>query len=207
LFSLHKIIVSSFVVFLSAEAFAGDPFIQKIGARETGMARICLVNNDLWSSFSNQGALAFHKTFSFGINYENRFSINELGTRSAGIIVPAGKVILGAVYSYFGYGDFRRQMIGLASGMALSDIISAGIQIDYYSEKTTTEYKDYRTLTCEGGIIVKASEKVNLSLHIFNPVPNSVRKSDLPTSLKAGAMISLNNELSAAVETAFQNRF
>jgi hypothetical protein len=205
LFSLQKIIVSLCVVFVSVEANAGDPFSFKAGARETGMARVCIINSDPWSSFNNQGALAFNKSCSFGFNYENRFGVSELATRTAGLILPAGKVSLGTTYSYFGYSDFRRQMVGLACGMPLSGKISAGIQIDYFSEKTVGEYQNSQTLTCEAGIIVNASEKVKLTMHVFNPVPNSMRKADLSTSLNIGAMVNLNKELSAGVEIAFSS--
>jgi hypothetical protein len=203
LFSLLKIIVSLCAVFVSFEASAGDPFGYRAGARETGMARVCIINSDPWTSFNNQAALAFNNNYSFGFNYENRFGVSELGTRTAALIIPAGKVSLGAEYSYFGYSDFRRQMVGLACGMPLSKVISAGIQIDYFSEKTTGEYQNSLILTCEAGIIVNASEKVKISLHMFNPVPNSMRKSDLSTSMNVGAMVNLNKELSAGAETAF----
>jgi hypothetical protein len=205
LFSLLKIIVSVCVVFLSLEAYAGDPLGSKAGARGTGMAHVCVINDDLWSSFNNQASLAYNKSASFGFNYENRFGISELGTRSTGLVLPAGSVSLGAVYSYFGYSEFRRQMMGLACGMPLSGTISAGVQIDYFSEKTSGEYQNNQIVTCEAGILVNASEKVRLTIHVFNPVPNSVRRSELPTSLKTGAMVNLNKELSAGAEVVFNS--
>ena len=61
--------------------------------------------------------------------------MKELGTRTAAIIIPAWKTSLGAVYTYFGYPDFKREMTGLACGIKLSEKLSAGVQIDYYSEK------------------------------------------------------------------------
>lgn len=201
MFSLLKIIVSFCVIFLSVEGFAGDPFRFMAGARQTGMAYVCVMNNDLWSSFHNQAGLAFNKSYSFGFNYNNRFSISELSTKSAGITVPAGRASLGVVYSQLGYTDFRRQTIGLACGMSLSDIIAAGVQIDWYSERSTGEYNNNQKLIPEAGIIVAASENVKLGIHIFNPVPNSIRKYDIPTRLRTGAGIILSKELFAGVET------
>jgi hypothetical protein len=198
--SLLKIIVSLFVVILSVKCLAGDPYSLPAGAKQAGMAQVFVMNNDIWSSFHNQAGFAFNDALAFGFNYHNRFSIKELGTRSAAITIPAGSVSVGAVYSHFGYSDFRRQMIGIASGMSLSDIIAAGVQIDYFSEKTTGEYYNNQMLTCEAGIIIKASENVKIGIHVFNPVPNSLRKSDMPTQLKAGAGVRLNKELSAGVE-------
>jgi hypothetical protein len=201
LFSLQKIIVSLFVVFLSLKGFAGDPFSLPAGAREAGMAKVCVMTGDLWSSFRNQAGLAFSKSYSLGFNYENRFSIKELSTRSAGVTIPAGRISMGAVYSYFGFSDFRRQMIGLASAMPLSDIIAAGVQIDYFSEKTSGEYNNNQMLTCEAGIIITASENLKVEMHVFNPVPNSIRKSDMPARLRIGAGMNLNKELFAGAET------
>ena len=80
------------------------------GAGEAGMGYVCVMKYGFWSSFHNQALLANNNSFSFGINYENRFSIKELGTRSAGLIIPAGKASLGAVYSHFGYSDFKSEI-------------------------------------------------------------------------------------------------
>jgi hypothetical protein len=201
LLSLQKISVSIYFVFLSFKVFAGYPYPSVAGAKQTGMANVCVMNSDLWSSFHNQAGLAFNKAISFGFNYENRFSIKELGTRTAGITIPAGKVSMGAVYSYFGYGNFSRQMAGLACGMPLSDIMAAGVQIDYFSERTTGEYNNNQMVTCEAGIIISPSENVKIGMHVFNPVPNSIRKSNMPSILRIGAGVNLNKELFAGVET------
>jgi hypothetical protein len=170
------------------------------GARQAGMAHVCVMNCDLWSSFHNQAGLAYNKSFSFGFNYENRFSIKELGSRSAGIAIPVGRVSLGAVYSQFGYSDFIRQMVGLACAIPLSDIIAAGVQIDYFSVRTAEEYTN-QMLTCEAGINIRASKNVKIGIHVFNPVPNSIRRSDMLTGLKVGAGLNLNKGLFAGVET------
>lgn len=201
MFSLQKIIVSSYVIFLSVKGFAGDPFTLMSGAKQTGMANVCTMNGDLWSSFHNQAGLAFNKSFSFAFNYENRFSIKELGTRTAAITIPAGRVSFGAIYSHFGYSEFRRQMTGLACGIPVSDIITAGIQIDYFSERATGEYNNNQILTCEAGVIISASENLKVGMHVFNPVPNSIRKSDMPTGLRVGAGIDLSKDLFAGIET------
>jgi hypothetical protein len=201
LFPLQKIIVSIFVLFLSVNGFAGDPYGLMAGAREAGMARVFIMNFDMWSNFHNQAGLAYNKSRYFGFNYENRFSIRELGTRSAAAIIPAGRLSFGTVYSHFGYSDFRRQMIGFACGMPLSDIIAAGVQIDYFSERTTGEYNMSQSLTVETGMIVSTAENVKIGIHLFNPVPNSIRKSDMPTALRTGVALNLNKEFSAGFET------
>jgi hypothetical protein len=198
--SLLKIPVSLLFIFSSLAVSAGDPYRPSAGAGEAGTGYSCVRKNGFWSSFHNQASLAFSKSFSFGFNYENRFNIHELGTRSAGVIIPAGKTGIGALYSHFGYSDFSRDAAGVACGMKLSDKIAAGVQIDYLSERTSGEYDNIQSVTCEAGLIVKASENIRLGIHLFNPVPNSVRKSVLPSSLRIGAGTYLNKILFVGVE-------
>ena len=164
------------------------------------MGYVCIMKSGFWSSFHNQATLALNSSFSFGFNYQNRFGIEELGTRSAGITIPAGKASLGAIYSHFGYTDFKRDMTGLACGIKLSNKIYAGVQIDYFSERASGEYEHNQSVTCETGLLIIPAENIRIGIHLFNPVPNSLRKTFLPTTLRVGAGTDLNNLLFAGIE-------
>jgi len=198
--SLLKISVSVLLIFFSLTTFAGDPYRPTAGAGEAGTEYICIMKNSFWSSFHNQAALAYNNSFSFGFNYDNRFNISELGTRSLGLIIPAGNASLGAIYSHFGYSDFKRDMMGLACGMKLSGKISAGLQVDYFAERTSGEYENNQSVTCEAGLIITPSENTRIGIHLFNPIPNSLRKISLPMSLRVGAGTYLNKSLFTGVE-------
>ena len=200
MYSLHKISVSVLLIFLSLSASGGDHYRIPAGAAEAGMGYSCVMKSGFWSSFHNQASLTLNKSFSFGFNYENRFNISELGTRSAGLIIPAGKASLGALYSHFGYRDFSRQTAGLACGLNLSEKISAGIQVDYFSEKTSGEYINRQSLTFEAGLLLILSENIRFGIHVFNPVPNSMRRRYMPSSVRAGAGIYLSKLLFAGAE-------
>ena len=198
--SLHKISVSVFLTFLSLTTSGGDPYRPSAGAGEAGMGYACVMKNGFWSSFHNQALLADNNSFSLGFNYENRFNITELGTRSLGLIIPSGKASLGAAYSHFGYTDFKRDMTGLACGLKLSNKISAGVQVDYFSESTSGEYSNHQSVTFETGLLLKPSENIRFGIHLFNPIPNSIRKTCLPTALRLGAGSDLNKILFAGIE-------
>ncbi|TAL66567.1 MAG: hypothetical protein EPN88_08225 [Bacteroidetes bacterium] len=198
--SLLKISVSVFFLFLHLTASGDDPYRPSSGAGEAGMGYACLMKNGFWTSFHNQALLANNRSFSFGINYQNRFSLKELGTRTIGVKIPAGKVSLGVIYSHFGYADFNRQMTGLACGMNLSDKISAGVQVDYFLERTSGEYNKNQSVTCETGLLITPSENIRIGIHLFNPVPNFLRKTFLPTRLRVGVGSDLSKVLFAGVE-------
>jgi hypothetical protein len=204
--SLLKIPVSFVLLFFSLTASAGDPYRLSAGAGEAGTGYVCIMKTGFWSSFHNQATLPYYKSSSFGFNYENRFNIAELGTRSAGVIIPAGNTALAAVYSHFGYSDFKRDMTGLACGMKISEKLSAGIQVDYFSEKTSGEYNEHQFVTYEAGLLVIPAENTRIAFHVFNPIPNSLRKTFLPSSLRIGAGSYLNKSLFAGFEAEMSMR-
>ena len=206
LFSLHKIIVSLLFVFLSSSAIRSNPFTIRAGAGERGTGLACIMRSGFWSSFSNQSLLANNRSFSAGMNYENRFGIPELGTCTAAVIYPAGKSSIGIIYSHFGYPEFRRNMGGISCGMSLSGNISAGVQVDYFSENLPGEYDNIRVLTFEAGAVFDLSEKVTAAIHLFNPVPNSIRRSTVPSTLTAGAGIDLSKTLFAGAEAEMSTK-
>jgi hypothetical protein len=198
--SLLKISVSLLLIFSSLTASGGDPYRISAGAGEAGAGYVCVMKNGFWSSFHNQALLSGNNSFTAGFNYENRFGISELGTRTAGLIFPAGKASLAAIYSHFGYTDFRRDITGLACGLKLSKKLSAGIQVDYFSERTSGEYDMHQSITCEAGLLISPNENTSIGIHIFNPVPNSLRKSFLPSSIRSGVGTYLNKSLFAGIE-------
>jgi hypothetical protein len=198
--SLHKISVSILFFFLFLTALGGDPYRLSAGAGEAGMEYVCIMKAGFWSSFHNQALLAGRNSLSFGVNYENRFSIPELGTRTIGLTVPAGKACLGAVYTHFGYADFKRDMTGLACGLRLSQNLAAGVQVDYYSERTSGEYNNNQSVTFETGLVLTPSESVRIGIHLFNPFPRQNRKMCLPASLRVGAGTELSKILFAGIE-------
>jgi hypothetical protein len=187
-------------MFLSLTALCDDPYRQFAGAGEAGMGYTCIMKSSFWSSFHNQASLAYNNSFSAGFNYENRFGIRELGTSTAAITLPAGKASIGGIYSHFGYADFKRDLAGLACGLRLSDKLAAGVQADYFSEQTAGEYDNNQFITCELGLLLSPNENINIGIHIFNPVPNSVRKTSVPSILRTGIGTKLGEALSAGVE-------
>jgi hypothetical protein len=200
LYSLHRISVSFLFIFLSLSASGGNPYRFSAGAGESGMGSVCIMKTGFWTSFNNQASLAYNNTISAGVNYENRFFISELGTRTAGLIIPTGKSSLGIIWSHFGYPDFRRDMAGLACGLALADKIAAGVQIDYFFEKTSGDYTNDQLITFEAGLQIMPSENTRIGIHIFNPIPNSLRKSFLPSTLTVGAGTEISKVLFAGAE-------
>lgn len=201
MYSLHKIPVSIIFVFLFSSASGGDPYFPAAGAGEAGMGWSCVMKPGFWSSFHNQALLPFNRSAVAGIDYHGRFGISELSTKSAALVVPLEDACLGLIYSHFGYRDLARHSAGLACGLKLSETISAGVQADFFAEKTAGDYREKRSLSFEAGLHIKLSEQTSMGIHVFNPVPGALRKDYLPSSVRVGAGLRLNRELIISAET------
>ena len=198
--SLQKITVSS-VLLLYPVVAIGDGFNHPAaGAGEAGMAYVCIMKPGLWASFHNQASLAYYHKAAFSFSYESRFGIKELAGKSACMIIPAGNGAAGIFYSRTGFTEYRRESIGIASGIQLSPGVSAGVQADLFAEHQQGEYKDYLQLSCEAGLIYEVSREVTAGIHIFNPVPNSLRSIPVPSAIRAGVGITISEVIFAGFE-------
>ncbi|HKK43276.1 MAG TPA: hypothetical protein VJ963_12755 [Bacteroidales bacterium] len=198
--SLRKIAVSLFFLLSFYNASRGFPFCSPTGDGEAGMGGVCIMRKTPRSFFENQASLGSNHSLFAGIRYTDRFSVKELGTRSVFIAVPAGKTSLGLIYSHFGYSGFKRDIGGLACGIRLSDMITAGVQADILSERAAADYYEYMTISCETGIIISPDDKTSIGIHVINPVPNSLRKEAMPLTVRAGAGTYLDKSLFAGME-------
>ncbi len=192
MYSLHKISVSLLFVLFSLTSRGGNPY-DIASASGMGMGSLCTTRTGLWSSFINTAQAAGMNSMVAGVNYENRFGLQELGKKSVAAIIPSGKTPVGFLYSYFGNHDYRRQTIILSSGKYLTEKISGGITAEYYSEKVSGEYNDNRFISFRAGMVARVTEKTSLSISVFNPLPNSLREADLPSAIIVGAGMRLSD--------------
>ncbi|NSW94340.1 MAG: hypothetical protein HPY62_06485 [Bacteroidales bacterium] len=189
------------MLFLLSHASSGiDRFSFTAGAAEAGTGYTCISKTGFWSSFQNQAILAYNKSIRAGVNYENRFSLKETGIRSAGIIFPVNNTSIAGVFSHSGYSDFSRSFAGLACGLMLSEKISAGVQIDYFIERMAGEYRNNQYVSFETGVLITVTDNISAGIQLFNPVPNSLRKTGIPSRLRAGAGIKMNQSLFTGIE-------
>jgi hypothetical protein len=200
LISLRVISVSSFLFISVLTSRAGDPWRLSAGAGEAGTAFSCISGNTFWSGFHNQAILAGFNSVSAGINYENRFGMNELAVKSVAVIIPAGRTVLGGMYSNSGFSSFSRHSGAVACGMKLSDKISAGTQIDFFSENTPLDYSNPNILTFEAGLLMEPKENLRIGVHVFNPVRSMTGRMELPSRIRLGAGMLLGSSLYAGAE-------
>ena len=192
--SIVYIILSCFT--LSAET----PYIFGHNAIGNGMGKTGLTYPGISQAFNNQALLSDIKNFSVMANYDSRFNLKELATRRLSAVVPAGNVTLGTTYSYFGYSDFNRSLVGLAAGMNLSKYFSAGVEIDYIKEHSFDEYNDNHSITFAIGMLAHITTNTDIGFHLFNPLPNILRDKNIPMVVEVGVGHHLSSSLFITAE-------
>lgn len=198
--ALQKIKISLLFLVLSIAVQAQNPYRLAAGARQTGLAYTSVATEGFWASFHNQGALGLERKLSFGLNHESRFGIAELSNKTFGLILPTGRGALGAVYSYYGYSEYNRHTMGLSYGLMIGKKLSAGVQTDLYSTRQAGNYENTNELTFEAGILFLPVQSLKIGLHVYNPLPNSLRNNDLPTVIKLGTAYKFSSLFMAAIE-------
>lgn len=131
---------------------------------------------DPFSFTGNQAALAKIKMGGIGIFAERRFLLaetNNYGIAAAFKTKSAGN--FGVQVNYAGYTNFNEQKVGLAYARSLGSKLDIGVQFNYYGYKIPS-YNNASTINFELGAIAHVSEKLNIGLHVYNPVAGKLDK-------------------------------
>lgn len=139
-----------------------------IGGRSNSMGNATVAVSDPWSYFHNPGALAEVDKVSIGIAYENRFLLKELQSQGLVYVQPMKTGVLSVGAQLYGYDQFRLYRAGVGYSLKLSEMFSAGVQLNYQGIRLAQNYGSKNTLTAELGAIAKITEKWKMGISIYN---------------------------------------
>lgn len=141
------------------------------GAREAGMGRCSVALTGFWGIRNNQAGMALIKDFSVGINYESRFGMDQLSTKSLAALYPSRWGVVGMSMDYFGYSLYHEIRLGLAYARIFGSYLRVGVQLDYFHTAFGNNYGRSNNLTFELGLQSDLTDALTLGAYVFNPVP------------------------------------
>lgn len=163
---------------------------RQTGARSVGIAGSGVALTGVETIFINQAAMAYVSNFSVLTVYESKFLLKEFSYMAIGTIIPSSVGTFGASYAQFGREIYKETKAGLAFSRTFSDKFSAGLQFSYLAKKVPENRDPFQSVTVEGGILVKFSERLNGAIHWFNPFMSSLNtpggKQKIPWIFKIG---------------------
>ena len=203
------------VLALLTPVYAWD-MLQPSGGRTNSLGKCSVALNDFWSLHNNPAGISLYKDLSFGISYENRFLLKELGYKNVGLLLPLKKGAIGISASQFGYEHYNENVIGFALARNFGPHLKIGLKLDYIFLKFSGDYENFSTPTFELGIQYEINENLNLGAYLFNPIHVKIRSINnlkIPIIMRLGFSyfikddFMITSEIEENIEEDFSYRF
>lgn len=142
--------------------------IAQIIPSSNAIAQTSVADSKNWQAFTNPSAIGSIDNLQVGFQYENRFAIDELSTKSAQVLVPSAIVNAGVSFSYFGYSQYHEFMTGLGFARNFSNKFLMGVQFNYFTVYLNASNSYRSALFPQIGLNVKLSRNFSIGFNSFN---------------------------------------
>lgn len=139
-----------------------------MGSRAQSLGNASNTIEDVWAYHHNPAALTGVKKMEIGISYENRFLLKELQSQGVAVAIPIKKGVISFGGQRFGYRNFLSYKTGLGYSLKLSELLSAGVQLNYAGVRLPDAYGSSGTVTAEIGLLAKVNDQWKIGFSIFN---------------------------------------
>ncbi|MDO9152106.1 MAG: hypothetical protein Q7U47_00065 [Paludibacter sp.] len=163
---MKKIVLVIFILLVYQVLFSQISGIIPSG---NSIASTSVSDSRSWTAFNNPAMLGYVDKAEIGIQYENRFIIDELSTKSFQAAYSTQFVNMGLSFAYFGYSLYHEMLLGLGFARNFSDKFALGVQFNYLNAyfSATNEYKT--AFFPQIGLNVSISPVFNIGFNTFNP--------------------------------------
>ena len=188
-----------FIILFSC--FSLISFSQHYDAKSNALGGCGLMQNSVWSNFTNQAGLAAINQFTIGVGTENSFGLKELSTHTAVFALPVNGGVFGLSVAYTGFELYNESKIGLAFAKKLSDDFNVGIQVDYLGIYVDGGTNNHNNFTFEIGAQKRLMRELTLGAHIFNPIGVKLNEDEnIPSIFKLGLRYDANDKVAIFTE-------
>lgn len=158
----------SVFVFLSAQ-------ISNIIPASKAIAQTSVASTNDWTAFNNPAMLGYIGNAEIGLQFENRYLISELSTKSFQAGYATNLVNAGVSFSYSGYSLYHEMLLGLALARNFSDKFAMGVQFNYYTTYFAASNSYRGALLPQVGLSVKLSPSFSMGFNTFNPFQTNIK--------------------------------
>lgn len=198
--------------FLIIFIFYNSPLVAQTdnGPRITAMGNAGVAMQDIWAAQKNQAGIANLDKVMIAIGYENRFSVKELGTQSAILVIPIKKIILGATFQSYGIDAYKEIKTGFSLAKSFGPKLLIGVNLNYHQLKIEN-YGNSKIFSVDVGLQYEAFPHLWLGTHISNPNQSKYGLNNeqiIPAHIQFGASYIFSKQLivSSEVEKILDNQ-
>jgi len=139
------------------------------------VANAAVADRKHWTAFGNPANSAFSEKIELGIQYENRYFVNELANRSLNFLLPTKYVNTSLSVSYFGYSYYNHIMTGLGFARNFADNFSLGLQFNYVTTYFAAQNSYRGAFFPQIGTNIRLSSVIYLGFSTFNPFQANIK--------------------------------
>lgn len=190
-----KKIYSTILVFLGVSSFMFGQ-IAPVVPSSTSIANTSVAVQNEWNAFQNTAALANIEQNEASAQYENKYMLKELSTRSIQAGFHTKYVNVGLAYSYHGYSVRNEMLGGIGLARNFGDMFSMGVQFNYYTAYfSAADESRYRgTVLTQFGVSSRIFPKLTVGFHTFNPFQSGINTENTVVRLPSIFSIGTNYE-------------
>lgn len=192
-----------FLFFISWQSIIAGNEGYPLGARQAGMGTSGVAFSDLWSVTHNQAGLALLTKPSFGLFYENKFALKELGLKAGAFAYPTSSGVFAIDLMQFGYSKYNESRVGLAFAKSLGKRFSIGVKFNYLNTFYAEEYGNKGTFIAELGLLAQPIKHLYIGGHIYNLSRSKIAAYNderIPTTITFGIAYEFSEKVLCTVE-------
>lgn len=138
-------------------------------------ANASVADNKYYSAFKNPASLATQQGIGAGIQYENKFIINELSKKSIYTFSSTRLLNIGVAATYSGYQLYNEILTGVVLAKNFDNVFQLGVQYNYYSVYSAEDNKRHAAFFPQIGLIVKVAPAFHVGFSTFNPGQQTIQ--------------------------------
>lgn len=138
------------------------------------IASTTVADTHYWSGFNNPAMLGYIDKPEFAMQFENRYILSELSTKSIQFGMPSTLINTGISFSHFGYSLYHEMLLGVSFARNFSDKFSMGVQFNYYTIYFSASDSYRGALLPQLGLSVKLTPDFSLGFSTFNPFQTNI---------------------------------
>lgn len=151
-----------------------------------------------WTAFNNPAVIGYIEKAEFGLQFENRYLIPELSSKTVQVGIPTKLLNTGVSFTHFGYSLYHEMILGLGFARNFGDKFALGLQFNYYTAFFNASNSYRGAFLPQIGLSVKFSPTFNVGFTTFNPFQSDIQAEyvtkKLPSVFSLGSEYFFSND-------------
>jgi hypothetical protein len=139
------------------------------------IAQTSVADKSNWSAFTNPAMLGYLEQSEFGFQFENKYLLNELSTKSVQVGLSSKLMCTGISFSHFGYSQYHEMLGGIGFARNFSNKFTMGVQANYFTTYFSASNSYRGTFFPQVGLSVQLSPSFNIGFNASNPFQSTLK--------------------------------